>query len=110
MKLYFEAFRKFSDFSGKSRRDEFCAFAMISTAVIVAFEIVIFSVENLFVHKVLSTLLGVYVVATVLPSIALIMRRLHYIGRSRRMVLLLLIPVVGAIYLVWLCLREDPCE
>ncbi|WP_051676900.1 DUF805 domain-containing protein [Maridesulfovibrio frigidus] len=110
MKLYFEVFKKFSDFFGKAKRDEFCAFAMISTAVIVAFEIAIFSVENLFALKVLNTLLGVYVVATVLPSIALIMRRLHCIGRSRRMVILLLIPIVGAIYLVWLCLQEDKLE
>ena len=47
-----------------------------------------------------------YVVATFLPGLALVVRRLHDIGKSGWMILTSLIPLIGSIWLIVLMVTE----
>jgi uncharacterized membrane protein YhaH (DUF805 family) len=47
---------------------------------------------------------GLYAIALIIPGIAVLVRRLHDVGKSGWMILVLLIPIIGAIWmLVLLC-------
>ena len=93
-KLYF---KRYADFSGRSRRSEYwwatLAISLISYAIA-------------FVIPMLST---VWMLATLVPSLAMCVRRLHDIGKSGWWYLLICIPLVGSIILlVWYCQDSGP--
>lgn len=51
----------------------------------------------------------IFSLVTLIPGIAISVRRLHDIGKSGWWYLLIFIPIVGAIILlVWFCTRPDP--
>jgi uncharacterized membrane protein YhaH (DUF805 family) len=97
---------KYADFSGRARRSEFWYF-------------VLWTILVSFVARVLDVVLGtrwgagsglvetVAALALILPSLAVGARRLHDIRRSASWLLLLLIPFVGALILLVLCLFDS---
>lgn len=84
----------YATFSGRARRSEYWWFAL--TGVIVSVVVnVVSSVSDV------AGLIGlVYWLGTLIPSLAVAVRRLHDTGRSGWMLLLALIPIVGAIILI----------
>lgn len=79
-------FKHYTDFDGRARRKEY--FFMVLWNLI----FMIIPVINI-----------LWVLATLIPSLALEVRRLHDVGRSGAWLLLLFVPMVGAIViLVWL--------
>jgi uncharacterized membrane protein YhaH (DUF805 family) len=97
-----QCFSKYATFTGRASRPELWYF-------------VLFLVLSQFVAAVLDYGLGSTVfepvvgLGTLLPSLAVEIRRLHDIGRSGWWLLLGLVPVVGGIILlVWFCRRGDP--
>ena len=93
MKLYFQ---RFADFKGRSRRSEYwwatLGVMLISTALSMA----------------IPELSIVWSLVSLVPSLALVIRRLHDIGKSGWSYLFILIPFVGyIILLVWLCRDSD---
>jgi uncharacterized membrane protein YhaH (DUF805 family) len=83
----------YADFEGRARRTEYWMFTLVN--IIVA--IVIAMIGRIIHFEVLSTL---YSLAVLLPGIAVGVRRLHDTGRSGWWWLILLIPLVGAIWLI----------
>ena len=79
--------KKFADFSGRARRREYWFYTLFSFLV----QIVLGWIP------VIGWLLSV---ALVVPGIAVSVRRLHDIGKSGWSLLLLLIPIIGAIILI----------
>ncbi|HUY83298.1 MAG TPA: DUF805 domain-containing protein [Steroidobacteraceae bacterium] len=76
-------FRKYAQFEGRAARPEYWWFVLFTIVVGAA-------------TKILGdALYGVFALATLLPSIAVGVRRLHDTGRSGAWLLLWLIPVVG---------------
>jgi len=57
-----------------------------------------------------SEIVGVYVLATLLPFLAIHVRRLHDTNKSGWWVLLLPIPILNIAYLVWLATCGDKGE
>ena len=93
-KLYF---KRYADFSGRSRRSEFWWANL-------AINLVTYAIA--FVLPVLSS---VWALATLVPSIAMCVRRLHDIGKSGWWYLMILVPIVGPILLiVWFCEDSGP--
>jgi uncharacterized membrane protein YhaH (DUF805 family) len=99
MKYYFEAFRKYAVFSGRASRSEFWFFYLFSS--LAAFVLG-------FVCEFVGTIFGVnpnaaaspadlYVLAALLPTWAVLVRRLHDIGATGWWAV-----VPFAAYLVWL--------
>lgn len=102
---YLLALRKYAVFHGRSRRKEFWGFQLVNAAIIVMIAI-IDSMLGTYVDGVLLLSL-VYGVATFLPGLAVLVRRLHDTNRSGWYALLSLIPLVGVIVLIILTIEDS---
>ena len=103
MNWYLGCWKKYVDFSGRARRTEYWMFVVFTLLATIAIG---------FVDRLLGTsgvLYGIYTLAALLPSLAVLVRRLHDTGRSGWMMLIALIPIIGAIVLlVFLCCDSKP--
>ena len=103
MNWYLGCWKKYAEFSGRTRRQEFWMFVLFNfLAALVAG----------FLDGLLGTggaLYGLYSLAVLIPSLAVGVRRLHDTGRSGWWLLLPLIPLVGGIILlVFFCIESKP--
>jgi len=117
MKYYLNVLKNYATFSGRARRSEYWYFALFN---------VIFAVAAMMLDKALGTNFTVetaagpinlfygyvyvlYLLFIFLPSLAVLVRRLHDVGKSGWFVLISLIPLVGSIWiLVLLCTDSIP--
>ncbi|MDW3651589.1 MAG: DUF805 domain-containing protein [Bacteroidia bacterium] len=102
MNYYLMAFKRYADFSGRSRRKEYWYFVLFNFLIY----ILLFAADMAIISNSSSAGLGIfsgiYALATLIPSLAVAVRRLHDIGRSGWSILFGLIPLIGAILLlIW---------
>jgi uncharacterized membrane protein YhaH (DUF805 family) len=112
MKWYFRALKKYATFSGRARRREYWAFVFLNSFVGVAFTLLAWII-GLVVGRVelgdgrtasvmaVGSHVGIlasiaYMLALLIPSYAVVVRRMHDTGRSGWWILF---PVIGFIYL-----------
>lgn len=107
MKYYFEIWKKFGDFHSRATRDEFSYFILIHAAIIAFLFALGYAVEHPFADKVIDTVSGLFIVGSMLSCAALFVRRLNALGRDRRLLFAALIPVVGILYLVIICMKDE---
>ena len=102
MDWYLEALKKYAVFSGRSRRKEYWMFVLFQVII----SCVIAVVEVFFNTSFLS---AIFALATIVPSVAVPVRRLHDIGRTGWWFLISLIPLIGSIVLlVFACTDSEP--
>ena len=104
---YIEVLKKYTVFTGRARRKEYWMFTLFNIIISIAISIV----AQLFVRiPVIGLIFGllplIYAIAVLLPSIAVGIRRLHDTNRSGWFLLLVLIPLVGAIVLIIFLVQE----
>jgi uncharacterized membrane protein YhaH (DUF805 family) len=105
MEEYISNFKKvvlenYVNFNGRARRKEYWQF--------VAVNLVISIVLGILANYVGQWISGLYSLAVLLPGLGVCVRRLHDINKSGWLVLVALIPLVGAILLIyWACLEGD---
>jgi uncharacterized membrane protein YhaH (DUF805 family) len=109
MSWYLKALRNYAVFHGRARRKEYWYFVLINIIISVALAIVD-SVTGTYNSDVgLGLLSGMYTLAVLVPGIAVSVRRLHDIGRSGWWLLVVLVPIVGAIVLfIFMVLDSKP--
>jgi uncharacterized membrane protein YhaH (DUF805 family) len=93
VKWYFHTLRKYAVFSGRARRREYWLFELWSLIVTAVLIFIDFR-ANESGHPERAVLTGVYVLATALPSLAGLVRRLHDTNRSGWVFFLGVIPLV----------------
>lgn len=109
---YCSMFKKYAQFNGRSRRSEYW-YATLANAIIVFLIYFIMTPSIMEIIKTgtvsdsealalggASIIMTLYLMATIVPGIALGVRRLHDTGRSGWYMLLVLIPYIGSIILV----------
>ncbi|MCH7827260.1 MAG: DUF805 domain-containing protein [Bacteroidetes bacterium] len=110
MNWYLQVLKKYADFSGRSRRKEYWMFALFN---------IIFSVITTILDYVLGTDSSIvnaglfsiiYGLAIFIPSISVAVRRLHDIGKSGWMLLIAIIPIIGAIWLLVLFVSDSATD
>jgi uncharacterized membrane protein YhaH (DUF805 family) len=108
---YLEVLKKYAVFSGRARRKEYWYFALFSTLITIGL-IIIDNVTGTFSEEAGMGLLGgIYTLGILIPSIAVIVRRLHDTSRSGWWFWIALIPIIGAIVLfVFLVSDSKPEE
>jgi uncharacterized membrane protein YhaH (DUF805 family) len=106
MNWYFEAWKKYAAFGGRSGRQEYLYFVLFNMLAYILLSIVAGAIG-----KVGAILLGLYAVAAFLPGWAAAVRRLHDTNRSGWWLLISPIPGVGPILLlVFLTQSSQPGE
>ena len=104
MDYYLKVLRSYKDFDGRSDRREYWTFILVNFAISIA----VATVEQI-VSPGSGILSGLYTLFVFIPGIAVAIRRLHDIGKSGWMQLVILIPLVGWIWFLILMAREgDP--
>ena len=101
---------KYADFNGRARRKEYWMFTLFS--VIISGILTLID-TNLGTEVNTGTGLfgGIYSLLILVPSLAVGVRRLHDVGKSGWMLLIALIPLIGAIWLLILfCKDSQPQE
>jgi uncharacterized membrane protein YhaH (DUF805 family) len=106
-------FTKYATFSGRASRSEFWWWALVSFAVSIVLNIISAGattadgVPTLGVGSILALIWGL---ATIVPSLALLVRRLHDGGFSGLLALLLLVPFAGAVAVLVLTILPSKPE
>jgi uncharacterized membrane protein YhaH (DUF805 family) len=109
MNWYREALTKYAVFEGRSRRREYWWFALVNALVALALGMLDVAVGTYSVELEIGLFSGLYLLAVLLPGIAVTVRRLHDTNRSGWWVLIGFVPLVGAIVLiVFACLDSQP--
>ena len=102
------AFQNYFNFKTRSRRSEYWYFSLFLLLLGIATGLVdqlVFSTETTDI----GPLNGIASLATLIPSFAVSVRRLHDIERSGWFLLLALIPIIGWIILLyWMCQPGTP--
>ena len=106
MKWYIEVMRKYAVFSGRARRQEYWMF-VLSNVIIVVFLGIIDGMADSDSEGSRSTLTTLYVLATLIPFLAVGVRRLHDTGRSGWWMLIGVIPIIGAIVLLIFMIQDS---
>lgn len=94
MNWYLKVLKQYADFNGRARRQEYWMF--------VVFNIVIGIVAGALDAAIgtWGAISGIYGLAMFIPGLAVGVRRLHDIGKSGLMLLVVFIPVIGVIWLI----------
>lgn len=94
---FVKGLKNYTNFTGRARRKEYWFFALTQFIILVILQILDGIIGTNYIFYAIGVL------ALLLPSIAVMVRRLHDIGRSGWWYFIVLIPIVGAILLlVWL--------
>lgn len=110
MNWYLKVLKQYADFNGRARRKEYWMFVLFN---------MIFAVAAMILDNVLGIAMegigygpiyGLYLLAIIIPSIAVGVRRLHDIGKSGWMMLISLIPLIGGIWLLVLMVTDSNPE
>jgi len=100
MNYYLKVLQNYATFSGRARRSEYWYFVLFN---------IIFAVVAMILDNVLGIAMdgvgygpiyGLYVLALLIPGLAVGVRRLHDVGKSGWMFLIAFIPLIGGIWLL----------
>lgn len=107
MNWYLEVLKKYAVFNGRARRSEYWYFMLFSSIIGIVLA-VIDGVTGSYSPEVgLGLLGGIYTLAVFIPSLAVLVRRLHDTQRSGWWLLIVLIPLIGAIVLLVFMVQDS---
>jgi uncharacterized membrane protein YhaH (DUF805 family) len=98
--------RKYATFDGRARRSEYWWF-VVFTAVVTTAAAVVDPVIGAAEFRGTGLVQGLATLALVLPGLAVGVRRLHDVGQSGWTLLLIVLPVVGALILIYAFFSRD---
>jgi len=106
MDWYLSVLKNYANFSGRARRTEYWMFFLFNFIVgIIA--IVLDNFLGLTMGGLpYGVLYFIYALVTIIPGIAVTVRRLHDVGKSGWMLFISLIPLIGSIWLLVLLVTD----
>ena len=100
MNHFREVLKKYKVFSGRATRAEYWYFILFQNLIFIALSVIDLFTGTLGILLGFGLLSGLYMFATLVPTIAVAVRRLHDIGRSGVSLLFGLIPFAGPIIML----------
>ncbi len=107
MHWYLKVLKHYRQFTGRAQRAEFWYFTLFNLLIIIALAIVDTLIGTYSVETGYGLLSGLYMLGVLLPGIAVAVRRLHDTGRSGWWYLLVLIPLIGALVLIFFFVKDS---
>ncbi|MBP1225835.1 DUF805 domain-containing protein [Flavobacterium sp. 1355] len=101
-------FENYANFNGRARRSEYWYYNLVSIIISIILAIVDYFTGSVIGAGDLGILRGLYSLLVLLPGLAVMIRRLHDIGKSGWFILVLFIPIAGIIwFVISLCTEGD---
>ena len=109
MEWYIKVLKQFNDFKTRARRKEYWMFTLFSVIISTILSLID---KNLGTGVNTGTGLfgGIYSLLILVPTLSVSVRRLHDLGKSGWMLLIALIPLIGAIWLLILFCKDSQLE
>jgi len=102
MNWYLKVLKQYADFSGRARRKEYWMFVLFN----VIFAFVAIGIDYMISGRP-GFVYAIYILAILIPSLAVAVRRLHDVGKSGWMYLIVFIPIIGAFWLLYLFVLDS---
>ncbi|OBQ54655.1 DUF805 domain-containing protein [Tamlana sp. s12] len=107
MNWYLKVLRdNYANFNGRARRKEFWMFSLFNLIIIYGSLMVLGLLAYALDSPFIIFLVYIYILATIVPSLALNVRRLHDVNKSGWFLLIALVPFIGSIWLFVLSVTE----
>ena len=115
MNYYVNVLKNYTTFSGRARRSEYWYFALFNLIFVIVAMLLDHLLGTTFKMETPSGQISLpygyvylmYVLTVFLPGLAVLVRRLHDVGKSGWFMLISLIPIVGAIWLLVLLFTDS---
>ena len=107
MNWYLEVLRKYAVFGGRARRKEYWYFVLFNIIISIVLAVVDRVTGTFSQEAGMGLLGGIYTLAVLIPGIAVSVRRLHDTNRSGWWILIALIPLIGAIVLLFFMVQDS---
>lgn len=104
-------FENYANFKGRARRSEYWYFALANGLISILLIVIGAIIGAIFGDAVTGGIIGyaffgLYTLATIIPTLAAVVRRLHDVGKSGWFYFICLVPLVGSIWLLILLFTE----
>jgi uncharacterized membrane protein YhaH (DUF805 family) len=107
MKWFLKVLRQYADFSGRARRKEYWMYSLINF-IFVTVASILDNATGMAIEGIgYGPIYIIFVLATLIPGIAVSVRRLHDVGKSGWMLFVGLIPIIGVIWLLVLAVKDS---
>lgn len=107
MNWYLKVLKQYADFNGRARRKEYWMFVLFNM-IFALLAMILDNILGIAIDDVgYGPLYGLYALAVFIPGLAVAVRRLHDVGKSGWMILIALIPLIGAIWLLVLLVTDS---
>jgi len=113
MEYYFKAIHNYSKFTGRSTREDFWMFQLFNCLIFIGLFFIAIGAGSLtdslgeWPLTIAFIFMGLYFLFILMPSIALRVRRLHDIGLSGWLYLLIFVPLGGLALFVMSCIDSE---
>ena len=107
MNWYLKCWQQYADFGGRARRKEYWMFCLFNAIISFVISFILGIVAGLTGMMELILMSYIYALAVFVPSLAVCVRRLHDVGKSGWMYLIVFIPIVGWIWLFILFCQDS---
>lgn len=109
LEYYKSVLKNYANFDGRARRSEYWYYTLMNLIIVIGLEILagVGGMVSGVVALIVGLLLIVYAIGTLVPSIAVMVRRLHDIGKSGWWYFIALIPLAGPIWLIVLLATDS---
>mgnify|MGYP006288351715 CR=1 FL=1 len=106
MSWFLAVLRQYATLRGRARRKEYWMYLLVYVGLYILLMLVDALTGTFDLESERGLLSGLFMLGTVVPSIAVAVRRLHDIDRSGWWLLLGLVPLVGQIVLLYFLIQE----
>jgi uncharacterized membrane protein YhaH (DUF805 family) len=107
MTWFLIALKKYAVFSGRSSRSEYWYFVLFYVLFLFVFIFIDVMIGSYDSEAEIGLFSGVFLLAMLIPSIAVLVRRLHDTDRSGWWVLIGLVPLIGTIVLIVFTVQDS---
>lgn len=100
MNWYLEVLKKYAVIEGRARRKEYWMFILFNVILTILASFISIEFRGFYI------ILIIYLVAIIIPTISVIVRRMHDIGKSGFWIFIRLVPIIGGIWMLILLCTE----